>query len=143
MEGYKLRKGDLIIAGENNGLVVKVTPRYIYYIMEAHEGRLKKENLWYALDTNPRVRVSYGSTKRRRKQRRMRTLDLHGIKHQEAEEKIKKFLNFIELPCKIITGDSSKMKDIAHAIVDEYGWPCHLESAQNAGALIVVEKGYD
>lgn len=143
LQGHKIRKGDLIIAGENNGLVVKVTPKYIYYIMEGHEGRLKKENLWNAVDTNPKVFVSYGSKQRRRKQRRMRTLDLHGTKHQDAEEEIKKFLNFIELPCKIITGGSDKMRDIATTIVGEYGWSCHQESAQNTGALIVVEKGYD
>lgn len=142
LQGYKIRKGDLIIAGENNGLVVKVTPKYIYYIMEGYEGRLKKENLWSAVDTNSKVFISYSTSKRRRMQRKMRTLDLHGTRHQDAEEKIKKFLNFIELPCKIITGTSDKMRGIATMVVEEYGWSCHHESEHNLGALIVVEKDY-
>ena len=77
---------------------------------------------------------------RRRKKRTMRTLDLHGVRHEKAEEKIRQFLNFVELPCDIITGDSSKMKEIVSNIVEEYGWVCRRADDWNTGSLVVVEE---
>ncbi len=32
-------------------------------------------------------------------------LDLHGTRHHEVDEKVRRFLNFAELPCQIITGN--------------------------------------
>ena len=42
----------------------------------------------------------------------MKKLDLHGTRHAEAGEKIRTFLNFVDLPCQIVTGNSPKMKSI-------------------------------
>ena len=139
MKGYKLRKGDLVVIDNKSGFITKVTPGYIYYLFQGHISRVKKSTLWEYLDADNRVEVKYGNVKRRRLQRKMRTLNLHGTFHRDAEEKIKKFLNFVELPCKIITGDSKKMKLIVEDIVEEYGW--HIsELDTNRGALIVVER---
>tara|TARA_R100001510_G_C7650348_1_gene207856 strand:- start:617 stop:1039 length:423 start_codon:yes stop_codon:yes gene_type:complete len=140
MKGYKLRKGDLLIIENRTGFITKTTPGYIYYLFEGHISRVKKETLWRYLDTDSRVEVSYGSQNRRRPQKRMRILNLHGTFHRDAEEKIKKFLNFVELPCKIITGDSKKMKLIVEDIVDEYGWAISELNNYNPGTLIVVER---
>lgn len=69
----------------------------------------------------------------------METLDLHGIKHQEVDEIVRSFLNFIELPCQIITGNSMEMKNIVRKIVEEYEWFCYERDSYNHGTLIIVE----
>ena len=70
----------------------------------------------------------------------METLDLHGVKHSQVDEVTRSFLNFIELPCQIVTGNSSKMKDIVCAVVEEYEWFCYEKDSYNYGTLIIVEK---
>tara|TARA_Y100000114_G_C11748834_1_gene323110 strand:- start:684 stop:899 length:216 start_codon:yes stop_codon:yes gene_type:complete len=70
----------------------------------------------------------------------MQSLDLHGTKHQNADEKIRRFLNFAELPCQIITGNSSDMKNIVRSVVEEYEWTCYEKDSYNYGTLIVAEK---
>lgn len=70
----------------------------------------------------------------------MQSLDLHGTRHQNAEEKIRRFLNFAELPCQIITGNSSSMKSKVKAVVDEYGWNCYEKDSYNYGTLIITEN---
>ena len=70
----------------------------------------------------------------------METLDLHGVKHSQVDEVTRSFLNFIELPCQIVTGNSTKMKDIVCAVVEEYEWFCYEKDSYNYGTLIIVEK---
>ena len=70
----------------------------------------------------------------------MQSLDLHGTKHQNADEKVRRFLNFAELPCQIITGNSTNMKNIVRSVVEEYNWTCHEKDSYNYGTLIVKEK---
>jgi len=70
----------------------------------------------------------------------MKTLDLHGIKHNKANEKVRMFLNFVNLPCEIVTGNSPEMKKIVKSVVSEYGWSCHEKDSYNYGTLIVTEK---
>ena len=70
----------------------------------------------------------------------MKTLDLHGIKHHKADEAVRRFLNFTELPCEIITGNSEEMKRIVTNVVKEYQWICREKDSYNYGTLIVMEK---
>ena len=70
----------------------------------------------------------------------MKTLDLHGIKHKEVDEKVRRFLNFTELPCEIITGNSPQMKKIVKNIIHEYQWFCYERDSYNYGTLIIVES---
>lgn len=70
----------------------------------------------------------------------MKTLDLHGTKHQKADDKIRSFLNFVELPCQIITGNSDDMKRIVREIVNQYGWDCYEKDNYNHGTLIINER---
>lgn len=67
-------------------------------------------------------------------------LDLHGTRHHEVDEKVRRFLNFAELPCQIITGNSSYMKSIVKNIIKEYQWFCYEKDSYNYGTLIVMEK---
>ena len=70
----------------------------------------------------------------------MKTLDLHGVRHQEAAEKTRRFLNYIDLPCQIITGNSEAMRNIVRNIVKEYEWFCYEKDSYNYGTLVVIEK---
>ena len=70
----------------------------------------------------------------------MEILDLHGVRHHQAEEITRSFLNFIELPCQIITGNSPKMKDIVQKVVEDYEWFCYEKDSYNYGTLIIIER---
>ena len=70
----------------------------------------------------------------------METLDLHGIRHHQADEMIRSFLNFIDLPCQIITGNSPKMKNIVKKIVEDYNWFCYEKDSYNCGTLVIIER---
>ena len=72
----------------------------------------------------------------------MSTLDLHGTKHNKAEDLVRRFLNFAELPCEIITGNSPEMKRIVQGIVEEYNWFCYEKDSYNYGTLMIIEKEY-
>ena len=67
----------------------------------------------------------------------MQQLDLHRVRHAEAPEKIRKFLNYAELPSRIVTGHSKKMREIVEEVVIEYGYRSYFESSLNFGALII------
>lgn len=56
------------------------------------------------------------------------------------DEIARKFLNFAELPCQIITGNSEQMKNIIKNIVQEYEWFCYEKDSYNYGTLIITEK---
>ena len=70
----------------------------------------------------------------------MNTLDLHGTKHQKVDALVRGFLNFAELPCQIVTGNSTEMKTIVKKIVKEYKWFCYEKDSYNHGSLVVVEE---
>jgi len=138
---YNLRPGDaLIVPGHGVGVLTRQTRKYWYYFFKEAPCKVRKEKAWSHIDRG-KLKVVFGSSlKRRRKNRKGRILDLHGCPHEEVEERTKKFLNFIELPCKIITGNSSKMKVKVRSIIYEYGWRCWEESEHNQGLLVVVEN---
>ena len=141
MNGYVLRKGDLIATNQGAGIITKTTKGYVYYLFRGHICKSPKETLWEYNDlTSRKLVIKYGSMNRRKKKRTMRTLDLHGVKHEDVDEKVRKFLNFVELPCNIITGKSPEMKKIVEDIVIEYEWSFHEKDSWNTGALVVTEK---
>lgn len=139
MKGFKLRPGDMVTAAENTAVITKVTPNYLYYYLHGRIARVRKTAVWEAYDLRNDVSLHYGTHANRRRQKRMRHLDLHGTNHQKADDEIRKFLNFVELPCKIVTGNSDAMKKFVEIVVSEYGWQCYEESAANPGTLIVTE----
>ena len=53
----------------------------------------------------------------------MKSLDLHGIKHADAEEIVDLFIGrfFDRLPVEIVTGNSIDMQYIVRKIIDSYG----------------------
>ena len=70
----------------------------------------------------------------------MDNLDLHGVGHEAAEETIRSFLNYIELPCTITTGNSPKMKKILSKVIREYGWEMREPIYYNKGSFVIESK---
>jgi DNA-nicking Smr family endonuclease len=70
----------------------------------------------------------------------METLDLHGVRYNEAERLVENFLCMQDLPAKIITGNSLGMKAVVQLVLDRFSLQSELESHWNLGALIVTEK---
>ena len=70
----------------------------------------------------------------------METLDLHGVRHHQVDEVVRSFLNFIDLPCQIITGNSQQMKEIVKNVVYQYEWFCYEKDSYNYGTLVITEK---
>mgnify|MGYP003122208840 CR=1 FL=1 len=141
MNQSKLLAGDLLYSPnkKETALLVRETKNYWYYIIKDHNARVHKQHLWKLIDEN-RLAISCNFSKRKRKvQPKWRTLDLHNTKHHCIEEKVKKFLNWAELPVRIVTGNSIKMKTLVIAIVKEYSWH-HREELGNTGCLIIEEK---
>ena len=120
---YSIRKGDAITTSNGVGIVTKKTKNYYYYFFGGHVSRVKKTHLWLYLDEKSNdIGLKYSNQmKYRRKQKSLRTLDLHGTRHNKVPEKVINFLNFVEFPCTIITGRSTVMKKIVEDIVEEYG----------------------
>ena len=136
---YRLKAGDLLTSPVGTGILLRETKKYWYYFFANRDCRISKTRIWRGIDLG-NVGVSYGSSmKYRRKKRKDRCLDLHGVKHENAEEKIKFYLNFIELPTTIITGSSEKMRQIVKDVVEEYGWSAYVK-ASNTGQMIIVER---
>jgi len=68
----------------------------------------------------------------------MKYLDLHGFFHIDVELEVKNFLfsNNGELPVKIITGKSDKMRDIVVDILNKNDYYFDIP-AHNSGEIIV------
>ncbi len=144
MREKNVRIGDMLVPGpprartNKSAILIKQTKKYWYLLQNTTTTRTRKDKLWRLIDTG-KIKVLETRTKMRKSQRKDRTLDLHGVRHAKADDKIRKFLNFIELPCTVITGDSLRMKTIVEKIVKEYGW-IMAQHPVNWGEVIIREK---
>lgn len=69
----------------------------------------------------------------------MKTLDLHGKRHDEAEILTSYFIenNLDYLPVEIITGNSVKMNEIVNRIAKKYRLSTEPKNYYNLGCLIL------
>lgn len=69
----------------------------------------------------------------------MREIDLHGLRHHEVRDKLENFvlLYSTELPIRIITGDSMRMRNLAVNILNKHKFNYEIP-AHNAGEIIVL-----
>ena len=124
----------MLVEGTTSAVLLRETLKYWYYFYKNRESRISKTKLWKYIDTG-RILVSMGSKKYRRKKRKQRTLDLHGTTHDSVDEVLRQFLNFVDLPCEVITGNSNRMRAIVQSVAEEYGWKVnHL-----TGKIIIHE----
>ena len=132
--------GDLLVGRKPKlALLVKQTRKYYYFNIDNQIVRASKDRVWRHIDLGD-FKVM-GNGRRRKNKRKGRILDLHGTKHDDVDERVRRFLNFVELPCTVITGESEKMKSLVRKVVEEYGW-CQKDSCSNYGEVIIKEKLY-
>ena len=71
-------------------------------------------------------------------------LDLHGIKHVDAKEKIIKFVTSHiandTMPIKIVTGKSQFFIDVVREVAREYELDCYMDQWTNAGCWVLRER---
>ena len=75
----------------------------------------------------------------------MFTLDLHGKRHDDIDRIVENFILLNECPLKIITGNSSRMKELVQDVLKRHGFKSryemnsHIPRFYNYGCLIVTE----
>jgi hypothetical protein len=72
----------------------------------------------------------------------MKTLDLHGIRHEGVVQQIHSFVYNTELPVRVITGKSEMMRKIVVDTVSLLGYHTHYERLINEGSLIITEQEF-
>jgi hypothetical protein len=70
----------------------------------------------------------------------MKTLDLHGIRHEGVTQQIHSFVYNNDLPLRIVTGKSEIMRKIVVDTVSLLGYHSHYERLINEGSLIITEQ---
>ena len=70
----------------------------------------------------------------------MNELDLHGILHHQVRDEVENFvlLNSKNLPIRIITGDSQRMRNLTQNILNKHKFS-YYTPAHNFGEIIVLE----
>jgi hypothetical protein len=68
------------------------------------------------------------------------TLDLHGIRHDDAERLVEQHIYHHQPPFEIITGNSLAMQQIVARALAEAGLDYFRANPHNMGAITVIEK---
>ena len=66
------------------------------------------------------------------------TLDLHGKRHEDIDRIVENFILLSNLPCKIITGNSKRMKELVMNVVERHEFHWRFE-VPNYGCMIISE----
>jgi DNA-nicking Smr family endonuclease len=69
----------------------------------------------------------------------MKTLDLHGLQHDQAESAIINFIALNEMPVQIVTGKSERMRRMVMNAAQKTGHEWHYQNWTNAGCLVITE----
>ena len=72
----------------------------------------------------------------------MKTLDLHGIRHEGVVQQVHSFVYNNELPVRIVTGKSEIMRKIVVDTINILGYHSHYERLINEGSLIITEQEF-
>lgn len=77
-------------------------------------------------------------TRHRHKHKRY-DLDLHGIRHAEAQHMVENHVMLAPLPLTIITGNSDEMKAIVRGVLDAHGFRYMDGRPHNYGCIVVLQ----
>ena len=69
----------------------------------------------------------------------MQELDLHGYYHDDAWVAIEDFILTANLPGRVITGNSPKMRNMLRDVVGSYGMELFQDNPSNFGSFVVLE----
>ena len=72
----------------------------------------------------------------------MKSLDLHGIRHEGVVQQVHSFVYNNELPVRIVTGKSEIMRKIVVDTISILGYHSHYERLINEGSLIITEQEF-
>jgi len=72
----------------------------------------------------------------------VKSLDLHNTLHKDVESAVLQFINWEEPPYKIITGQSSKMREIVKKILKNNNLHWINENFNNYGCLVILESKF-
>lgn len=74
----------------------------------------------------------------RKKRKKVPSLDLHGVAHDDADNVIEKFItdSFQKMPVKIITGYSDYFVEKVRHYAKKYELGCYPESSTNEGCWV-------
>jgi len=66
-------------------------------------------------------------------------LDLHGIRHEDVDRLVENFILLSNVPSKIVTGNSDRMKELVKNVIERHGFDWKYDEP-NYGCLIVIES---
>ena len=69
----------------------------------------------------------------------METLDLHRVRHHQVQRLVENFVLLNSLPLRIITGNSTNMRNLVIEVLEEHGFVFEPETDWNLGSLIVKD----
>jgi len=69
----------------------------------------------------------------------MMKLDLHGIRHEDVDRLVENFILLSNVPSKIVTGNSDRMKELVKNVIERHGFDWKYDEP-NYGCLIVIES---
>jgi hypothetical protein len=67
----------------------------------------------------------------------MDELDLHGVRHRDADRLVENFVLTHTPPVRIITGNSVPMRYLVEEVLKRHGFNYEFETYWNLGSLIV------
>lgn len=117
---FSLKPGDAIVTTMGVGVLTRKTRTYWYYLFKNRIARVSKSQLWDMIDIGS-IEIKYGgNNKYRRFKTTSRSLNLSGLSNEKSESFLNKFLNFVELPCKIMVGqDERRLEFIQETLRDD------------------------
>ncbi len=68
----------------------------------------------------------------------MKTLDLHGEKHNRVSEIVENFIFENKAPLSIVTGNSNRMKQIVTDILDKNNFK-YIIWSKNLGEIVILD----
>tara|TARA_Y100000592_G_scaffold68773_1_gene106890 strand:+ start:9620 stop:10072 length:453 start_codon:yes stop_codon:yes gene_type:complete len=117
---YSLKTGDAIITAMGIGILTRKTRTYWYYLFKNKIARVRKSQLWDMIDIGS-IEIKYGrNNKYRRLKTTNRSLNLSGLTNRKSEDFLNNFLDFVELPCKILIGqDEERLEFVQETLRDD------------------------
>ena len=70
----------------------------------------------------------------------MKTLDLHGVRHHRVDRLVENFVLLNDMPVRIITGNSTVMRELTFAVLERHEFSADTENHWNLGSLIVRDS---
>ncbi len=144
---FSLKPGDAIVTAMGVGILSKKTRTYWYYIFKNRVARIRKSQLWEMIDLGS-VEIKYGSNnKYRRLKTSNRSLNLSGLTNKKSEDFLNNFLDFVELPCKIMLGQSEERLEFVQETLRDEGYIFFVQDeippSPYRPIIRIVSKGED